>query len=571
MFPLAVLASIVSGAADAAGRRSRLHELANRLGVRAEPEPASDLRQRFLYALRRYPDTHDLLLSMANTMAARHLHADDFPSAGYRDPDIEPLIPWLAERIHQGLLVTDLPWLEALDIHGGGVGEDETDPADVIAEAMAVWPANVWIPGEREALKWQKNLDQGMGYPNWTRNLDSGVGVFETFDNLPVMPRRLVDVWIAQFIFLHPDWESPTADLVDVWRLVFERIGDWVRAVHPDLSRLSFAEAWNQQAAWHGRFDKPLGFGLPVAMYPEDVVLHTWPDGATLVDIRSKRGLTAEGVSMAHCVGGYWSKVRDGESDILSYRDATGIPRATLEMIVGDRAESGWARWADMKQLYGPRDRPLTEEAVRRRLIVFLHDTLGPALLADRGFRRWLRIPSITTVERLAAARHKVAAAVSAIGTWARGPGRKAATPEPTWEEAVDALVKPMMAISVALEGLDPEERSPSWSLHVEDESINWRPVHIRPGIAEPKYWRVVIGPWPAAAGLGFLDAPLGLRLLRGTVDGMRWAWRENGRDVNVPVSTNPLEEWIQAGAVAGSDFIDAMREPATAPGPEHR
>jgi hypothetical protein len=82
--------------------------------------------------------------------------------------------------------------------------------------------------------------------------------------------------------------------------------------------------------------------------------------------LTEKKDLANESMSMGHCVGGpdrgggrrdgessYWQEVRESHITILSLRDGSGIPRATIEVL-----PSGVLR-----QVQGPQNRALTPEA----------------------------------------------------------------------------------------------------------------------------------------------------------------------------------------------------------------
>ena len=110
-------------------------------------------------------------------------------------------------------------------------------------------------------------------------------------------------------------------------------IFDWVDQAQPpvDLLRYDWVEAAQAAAVWHASL-VTAEVGSPVALEKGDVVRMRWPDGWTLVELHSKQSLVNEGVSMAHCVGGYWPQVRDGGTSIWSLRDAQSVPQATLEI-----------------------------------------------------------------------------------------------------------------------------------------------------------------------------------------------------------------------------------------------
>ena len=151
-------------------------------------------------------------------------------------------------------------------------------------------------------------------------------------------------------------------------------VADWIEAERPDLNRFDWPAAVLAAREWHRRFSLTAGYRQPVAP-GNTVLLARWPDGATLVQLTSKFDFAAEGTSMGHCVGGnrdadgfapgdghYWNLWRDGKAVLISYRDATGLPRATLELGRNELAQDGGRSDLDLTyldQAQGPGDGPL--------------------------------------------------------------------------------------------------------------------------------------------------------------------------------------------------------------------
>lgn len=105
---------------------------------------------------------------------------------------------------------------------------------------------------------------------------------------------------------------------------------DYLREERPaDLMSLSLDELTERSGVWHEQFVRSGGVGTPAE---PGVVVYTWPDGWKMERLVTKRQLEDEGESMAHCVGGYWPPVRDGQTVILSLRKPDGVPVATAEV-----------------------------------------------------------------------------------------------------------------------------------------------------------------------------------------------------------------------------------------------
>jgi hypothetical protein len=177
---------------------------------------------------------------------------------------------------------------------------------------------------------------------------------------------------------------------------------DWFLATAPKLQDLHWPQALEKARRWHKRFAGGLGFRRPV---PAAFPIVEWPDGARIERLLLKSDFAAEGTAMGHCVGGdmnrggiadgessYWQGTRDNHGVILSYRDAEGIPQATLEYHptsddLVQRLEPGPldpddsgkfdVRWADhppprFVQVRGPRDLRIEDILAVGRLGAFL-------------------------------------------------------------------------------------------------------------------------------------------------------------------------------------------------------
>ena len=145
---------------------------------------------------------------------------------------------------------------------------------------------------------------------------------------------------------------------------------DWVAAMHPDLTGMTWTQVRDASQAWHATFTSD-GFGLPL---PPALVVLRWPDGWTFQRLTEKRDLAGEGTSMGHCVGGpvrangrrdgeseYWQGVRENKICIFSLRDEQGVPHATVETSIN----------GVVRQVQGPHDDDLEWEADRRLRVAF--------------------------------------------------------------------------------------------------------------------------------------------------------------------------------------------------------
>ena len=104
---------------------------------------------------------------------------------------------------------------------------------------------------------------------------------------------------------------------------------DWSRGTNSKLDKLSFAEAEHKAAEWHSQFHTTVE---PAGKYKTKDVIFKLPGGYTIVKITDPDDLVLEGELMQHCVGGYCGNVSSGYSIILSLRDPTNKPHATIEM-----------------------------------------------------------------------------------------------------------------------------------------------------------------------------------------------------------------------------------------------
>ena len=75
--------------------------------------------------------------------------------------------------------------------------------------------------------------------------------------------------------------------------------------------------------------------------------VHAYPDGVhRMVRLTSKAALVREGTLLDHCVGSYAGKVEAGRCEILSMRDADGMPVLTIEVSEGTDEDLGTMAFA---------------------------------------------------------------------------------------------------------------------------------------------------------------------------------------------------------------------------------
>ena len=103
---------------------------------------------------------------------------------------------------------------------------------------------------------------------------------------------------------------------------------DWFEEEAPNISSMSWRQAHNASREWHLRFASTATFRSPI---PDGIRVAEWPDGDHIDILVTKMRLENEENSMGHCVGGYWPRVRNRDTFIFSYRQADGMPLATLE------------------------------------------------------------------------------------------------------------------------------------------------------------------------------------------------------------------------------------------------
>mgnify|MGYP001584155615 CR=1 FL=1 len=106
-----------------------------------------------------------------------------------------------------------------------------------------------------------------------------------------------------------------------------ENVGllDWFEAVHPDLTRMTAADALHATREWHAQFAAV----RQVTGALSGVVVARTSDGGTIERLVTKDQLIAEGKTMGHCIGGSY----DPKKNVyLSYRGPEGVSVETSEV-----------------------------------------------------------------------------------------------------------------------------------------------------------------------------------------------------------------------------------------------
>jgi len=503
---LALLFAGLATATDAAAARARGHELRNRLGLGEIPS-LPGLGPRIRYALERWPKSRRVLMDVLS-----HVLQD----LGGSDPKLEPLIPWLAREINAGITLEDFDWrrlrrqvaeMEAQDLDFADqagrqafieeravilVDDEYDDPYPAWRGRYSKEPLGevTLVPGIRNVVDpsgtfrlilngnpeavhdWMETVNEvtvlegGRRYvfdrsslassglekdvapvhPSWSNAV---VAARKAMEGMP-FPGRLITLLDA--VDLDARIESTVAFQV---QRAFQEIADWMDQVRPrpDISRLSFREAAAGAGTWHDALVK-IGFDSLVPIEPEDRVRMRWSDGAVLVELHSKRSLANEGLSMGHCVGGYWPHVRDGATTIWSYRAPDGRPRATVETQVAETDNRV------VMQAVGPRNHMVpSAEFTRVRVIEALlrrAEQDGARLSAIAGAR--LSLPFFMDVDRrtTSLAQERVAVLTEALRATAIAWSDRRRE-EAQWLSELEAMDEKMAEVMEFLANLYPE------------------------------------------------------------------------------------------------------------------
>jgi hypothetical protein len=108
---------------------------------------------------------------------------------------------------------------------------------------------------------------------------------------------------------------------------LIDEIADWREFTNPDLSAYSMEQAIISSDEWH----KQMAAEGAGKTYQEKNVVHSFPDGWTIQEVKTKNDLAVEGNKMGHCVGSYCPGVEEEELRIFSLRDPRNEPHVTIE------------------------------------------------------------------------------------------------------------------------------------------------------------------------------------------------------------------------------------------------
>ena len=135
--------------------------------------------------------------------------------------------------------------------------------------------------------------------------------------NVPHIPGHLGTKRITPDLLQHwADWyhsDHPTRQGQDIMQIqapdMFGKIDEWEKAMRADAGG---------SAIHRGKID------------------HEWPDKWSVQRLEGQQPMKEEGELLAHCIGGYHKRVRDGDHIVYSLRDQENVPQCSWA-IVADR------------------------------------------------------------------------------------------------------------------------------------------------------------------------------------------------------------------------------------------
>jgi len=573
---LALLAAGLVDAAATSARTARVHELRNRLGVRAHGEEPG-LRNKLIRTLVQYPGARRTVTAIlrglfpAYAVESNRAYEADYEEEpessdalySVRHAGLEVLLPWIAAQVTRGIPWADLFWPghyvpTSVDVpmpEGGSrrltlpVAEARRIGSSAIVSA---WPS-FEVPTWKQTYRMSKErgpeyvvvgpkplprLRQNQGWP--AEGTEEPPALMILLSEIPgteaLRPtdavvssrgvpwdrtRVLADRWSAllgdeassaaasamgqarqEAIAVERPWgalrnrepygkalEASIAMAQGAWQVLdrpfreaglflrhLDDLADWVQAEHPDLFRYTLPQALTAMAAWQATLRATNFYRkAPTASVQ---ALTRWPDGATLVRLTTREALRQEGEAMGHCIGGpvrqgrapggghYWQEVRDGVAMALSYRDARGVPQATL---YGRREKSReYGVGVYLAQVQGPGDQEIEDLVAVRRLRGLDLPSLGAPLSqqaeerlgAGQGFVWWTEEPDIETIfarrpDEVATLITRIRAEPFASPAWRRGVQRLFDTDLHTRKEIVGVPVVSIQGFMIVPKGED--------------------------------------------------------------------------------------------------------------------
>jgi hypothetical protein len=281
------------------------------------------------------------------------------PSMDMVDRQVEPHVFWLMREVDR--------------IYRSALNVDQTDP-DGNVTWIAVVESTVGPGSKAYRFRFKdapdkRKSDIGEGLDYFADKIyDGGPGPLGPggppghdwdLDGLKtICPTHWLSVW--DLVKLHG---------LDQLKREWSSILDWVEQENISLQDRTWMDAIAEARAWHlAGFTEEGTYRGPVI---PGVMAMVWADGARLDRLVTKVQVEQEGRSLNHCVGGYWPQVRDGKVAVYSYRDANGVPYATLSFNI--EQHHGYSN-IELDQFKGHNDQVVINEAVEHRLTRWVRD-----------------------------------------------------------------------------------------------------------------------------------------------------------------------------------------------------
>ena len=107
---------------------------------------------------------------------------------------------------------------------------------------------------------------------------------------------------------------------------------DYLNTLTHNVANMSVTEVFKQVDAWDEELKQKKN-----NKDGEIKVIKEYSSGYKWVQLLNEPSLKYEGDNMGHCVGGYWTKVSSGNTNIYSLRDKKNIPHVTVEYSVPNK------------------------------------------------------------------------------------------------------------------------------------------------------------------------------------------------------------------------------------------